>query len=221
MEGVNNNLRPPLGRGQKIAAAALAVFAILAIGMWMVQFKKSIQSPLAKKSGNNAGQQTTATEEDSEEALKKKDTDGDGLSDWDELNIYKTSPYIEDSDSDGFSDKQEIDNDKDPNCPSGRDCYKVGVVEGDKEVVSGGAANTDNSSLNNLLNQMGQTAPAAGGSEAGSAGTSDLPGILSGQVDVAALRQALLDAGMDKKILDKISDADLMKSYAETLGGGQ
>lgn len=55
-------------------------------------------------------------------ALQGKDTDNDGLSDADELNRYKTSPYLADTDSDGFSDKQELDSRNDPNCPSGKTC---------------------------------------------------------------------------------------------------
>ncbi len=37
-----------------------------------------------------------------------KDTDSDGISDYDELNTYGTSPYLEDTDSDGISDYDEI-----------------------------------------------------------------------------------------------------------------
>jgi hypothetical protein len=37
-----------------------------------------------------------------------KDTDGDGLPDYDELNLYNTSPYLEDTDLDGVSDYDEV-----------------------------------------------------------------------------------------------------------------
>ncbi|HNV97585.1 MAG TPA: hypothetical protein PKL13_04790 [bacterium] len=37
-----------------------------------------------------------------------KDTDLDGLSDYDELNTYNTSPYLEDTDLDGVSDYDEM-----------------------------------------------------------------------------------------------------------------
>ena len=36
------------------------------------------------------------------------DTDGDGLSDSDEITLYRTSPYISDSDGDGLSDYREV-----------------------------------------------------------------------------------------------------------------
>ncbi|MBP6859305.1 MAG: hypothetical protein KBC69_01620 [Candidatus Magasanikbacteria bacterium] len=36
------------------------------------------------------------------------DTDGDGLTDWQEINIYKTDPLKSDSDSDTFNDGYEV-----------------------------------------------------------------------------------------------------------------
>jgi hypothetical protein len=45
-----------------------------------------------------------------------KDTDGDGLSDYEERYIYGTSPYLVDTDSDGISDYDEIMAGQDPLC---------------------------------------------------------------------------------------------------------
>src|SRR5690348_8570869 len=44
----------------------------------------------------------------SDKAAAQQDTDGDGLSDAEELNLYGTSPVLSDTDGDGFSDFQEI-----------------------------------------------------------------------------------------------------------------
>lgn len=204
--------RPPLGRGQKIAAIALAIFAVLAIGLWMAQFKKSLSEPFAYKGEENGAETSGSSQQNEEEALKNKDTDKDGLSDWDELNIYKTSPYLEDSDSDGFSDKKEIDSDNDPNCPTGRKCYEVGVVEGDKAITTEGQAGNGSQDAAALLNQLG-----AGGGLNISTTTANLENVLGGQSDAAALRKMLSDAGMDQNLLSQISDEDLMKAYEETL----
>ena len=46
------------------------------------------------------------------------DTDGDGLSDGDEVNKYHTDPLVADSDGDGFSDGDEVTAGSDPNDPS-------------------------------------------------------------------------------------------------------
>lgn len=58
----------------------------------------------------------------SDTTSKNTDTDGDGISDYDESNIFKTSAFLFDSDGDGTSDYDEIKNGTDPNCPTGKDC---------------------------------------------------------------------------------------------------
>jgi len=62
-------------------------------------------------------------QEDMEVELQKsRDLDADGLSDYDEQYVYKTSPYVADTDSDGYDDKVEIESGNDPNCPRDEDC---------------------------------------------------------------------------------------------------
>ena len=38
----------------------------------------------------------------------KADTDGDGLNDWEEINVYRTDPLRADSDGDGLNDFDEL-----------------------------------------------------------------------------------------------------------------
>lgn len=45
---------------------------------------------------------------------EKIDTDGDGLTDIVEIDVYKTNPNKKDTDGDGYSDKIEIDSGYDP-----------------------------------------------------------------------------------------------------------
>jgi len=59
-------------------------------------------------------------------AEQNKDTDSDGLTDIKEINVYRTSPFLEDSDSDNISDGEEIKNNTDPNCPQGQNCFTGG-----------------------------------------------------------------------------------------------
>ena len=224
IENEPNQAPQQLGKGQKIAAVVLAVFAVLVIIMWAGQFKKNISEPFAYKGGSGDKQtdvcQGPGCREDSKESLKNKDTDGDGLSDWDELYFYNTSPYLEDSDSDGFIDKQEIDNDQDPNCPAGRDCYSAGIMDGDSSIISDKDNTQNSSSLNSLLEQfnvdgdnqsgVSQTEPNTGADE--------LEALFGAEMNAAALRQLLLEHGMDKGILDKISDEQLMESFGEMMG---
>ena len=44
-----------------------------------------------------------------DEGYNESDQDGDGLSDWDEFHLYRTSPISTDSDGDGISDDQEVE----------------------------------------------------------------------------------------------------------------
>ncbi len=57
----------------------------------------------------------TATEHFiSEESARETDEDEDGISAYDEVLIYHTSDYMQDSDGDGYGDKEEIDAGYDP-----------------------------------------------------------------------------------------------------------
>jgi len=211
---LNNNIpsRPPLGRGQKISAVILGIFAVAVIGMWFAQFRKNILSPLRSPvaSGNLSAQEAP----NSDDALRGKDTDNDGLSDWDELNLYKTSPYLEDTDSDGISDQVEISGGKDPNCPEGQNCYGIQPTK-DGNTAAPTGNNTGGNVENNLNNLSGQLNQLKVDSNTNS--TEELQKVLKGETDAASLRKMLLNAGMDKAMLDKISDENLMKTYQETL----
>ncbi len=201
-ESENQIQSHPLNKSQKIAVAVLVIFTFVIMILWIGQFKKSISEPFAYHPKEKTNTEDTCSDgscDKSEEDLRTQDTDGDGLSDWDELNIYLTSPYIEDSDSDGFSDKQEIDNDKDPNCPSGRDCYGQNDFIEEKPKIK-----VDN--IPNIPNMPSSN--------------EQIQNILQGTSDASSLRKMLIDKNvMDEKMLNQISDEDLMKIYQETLGG--
>jgi len=175
-------------RQQKMAVGFLASGAILIIVLWVFQFSAQLNKPLNtdKKLSKNA----TSTDTD----LTLRDSDGDGISDYEEINIYKTSPYLEDSDSDGINDKQEISEGTDPNCPKGKICNAVEspsapassstIIQEETPVVSGDAAIVPN---------------------------------IGAEVTPATLRQLLLQNGYDAATLEKISDEDIMKSYEEAI----
>jgi CRISPR/Cas system-associated protein endoribonuclease Cas2 len=67
-------------------------------------------------------------------ASKTKDTDGDGLTDYDEVALYATSPYLPDTDSDGFSDGKEVKEGTDPNCKPGEVCGGLRLVTPDTKI---------------------------------------------------------------------------------------
>ncbi len=191
-----------LPRPQKTAVIVLAALAVLIVVFWVWQMKSNINRPFASSDKNT---KFSATSTDINYILNNQDTDNDGLSDYDEIYTYKTSPYLEDSDSDGIFDKKEVDQNTDPNCPQGQNCNAA------TEPVNSSSQTGD-------LNQNPETnLPSATGLNAVTTDQTILQNAMSGQIDVATLRQLLLSSGASKADLDKISDEDLMKSYQETL----
>lgn len=69
--------------------------------------------------------------------IPKKDSDGDGLSDSDEINIYKTDPYKADTDGDGITDGEEIARGTNPLVPD-----NVAVFSPVSGIGSFGSTNT-------------------------------------------------------------------------------
>jgi hypothetical protein len=81
----------------------IGLTAVFIIGSYL-EFKNLINGPFEKKKVNQA---TTDIQSLLAQA-KSTDTDSDGLTDFQEQYVYKTSVYLADSDSDGFSDSEEI-----------------------------------------------------------------------------------------------------------------
>jgi hypothetical protein len=195
-----------LDKSQKIAVAVLAFFAIFVIIIWIAQTKRSLSDPFDYKT-NTVNQSATCIDGNcggaSEADLRAKDTDKDGLSDYDELNVYNTSPYLEDSDSDGYSDKQEVESQNDPICPFGQQCHvdQFQVPESkDADIMP--------------VEMQGADLGASGGVDVRMNSAEE---VLGGQSDPVTLRAVLLEAGMDQKSLEQISDDELMKTYQDIL----
>lgn len=204
-----NQTPKPLDKNQKIAVIGLAIFAVLVVILWVAQLKNNIYGPFNNSTSQN---QIASEQENNDQVLKNKDTDGDGLNDYDELNVYETSPYLEDTDSDGFKDGEEIAKGYDPNCPQGKTC-NGGLL--DNPPVEATSTDTSlNNTSNNLLNLLGGSSNQSADSSNNL--TSEQLDIIK-NIDAATLRQMLLEKGMDKATLDKISDADLLKSFQEVL----
>lgn len=199
---------------QKIAVIFLSVLALLILIFWLWQMQTQIVSPFAYN-GNTLSTlgASTATSSASLALLKQTDTDGDGLSDYDEIYIYHTSPYLADTNSDGLTDLQDIEQGKDPNCPAGQTCSgdQIGTA------TTSPAAPTVPASTPNDLSPTVPSATSSLNLNTSGVNQASLQQALSGSADAATLRQLLLQSGADPTELSHISDADLMKSYQETL----
>lgn len=220
-QGINNS---GISRGRKIAVVFLAIFALGIIVLWGINFKNLIKGPFEGNNSlaeRNQAQKTCPSGNctfSQQQKQKNKDTDNDGLSDWEELNIHNTSPYLKDSDSDGMSDKQEIKQGSDPNCPAGEDCQNFASEK--KYSTSSERANifpassTDQKS-GKLLNGLKQNNST--GSSFDSLDSATAKKVLKGEGDAKTLRQAFLKMGISKEKLNSISDEQLMRMYKNSL----
>ncbi len=206
-------------RRHKVGFVLLVVAVVAITSLWIIQLRRNIITPLYAGSQNDqlvASNQITQNEID----LRAKDTDSDGLNDWDELNLYKTSPYLSDTDSDTFADKQEIDSGNDPTCPQGQSCASTSEI-----------ANTEtdttfsNSSLENLLNSAvtgtatisPTIAPATEKKQLTPEEKKALQDAFGANPKATDLRQFLLQAGMNQKTLDALSDEQIVATFNEMI----
>jgi hypothetical protein len=180
-----------LSKEQKIGVILLSVFSVFAIGLGILQIRNTMYAPFAL---SNKIPPLVRDDINSEEALMYRDTDKDGLNDFDESYVYLTSRYLADTDSDGVADKAEVEKGSDPLCPEGQSCAAPAV---NGEAISNSATTISASST------LGPPPS-----------TEDLEQILT---DPVAIRKLLLDSGADKKVIDATSDADLMKMVEEVL----
>ncbi len=215
-----------LNKHQKVSLLFLSIFSFLIIGMWTAQFNQRIKSPFERKTASKKNIPTSdsfvSQDSDYNEALTRtKDTDGDGLSNWDELYVYKTSPYIEDSDSDGYTDGQEIQLKTDPNCPSDKDCAGSLYVDASKQQAQFAPIVPQLNGINNealqLLQQEQEQMLNIDIANINNLDDAGLQNILSGNSDADTLRAMLMSAGIDPNMLNQLSDDDLMSAYQETL----
>ncbi|MBI4272977.1 hypothetical protein HY621_03945 [Candidatus Uhrbacteria bacterium] len=95
---------------------------VLVFGVYLMV--QNIREPFQFRGGSSRASSfpDLSSQDASKEALRSSDTDRDTLSDYDELYVYRTSPYLADTDSDGYDDKQEIATGHDPNCATGDNC---------------------------------------------------------------------------------------------------
>lgn len=172
---------------EKATVIFLAVFFICFVVLFVFQLQTRLTKPFAYE-------KSATTEEGS--ANIDQDTDNDGLSDYQELNEYGTSPYLPDTDSDGISDAEEIAAGSDPTCPKGQNCQENSLIVATSTVVSDSVTTVSDPVSNS--------------------------GIDSAVISAAELRQFLLENNIiDQETLDQISDEDILASYQQALANSQ
>jgi hypothetical protein len=187
-----------LTREERVAFGFIAVCGAGALIFGGLSFFSNVKKPfLISYTGPRY---VTSAEKESEEVARQRitDTDSDGISDYDELNIFATSPYITDTDSDGRPDGAEILEGGDPNCALGKTCasselLQSGVTAGFLETQAPAVTGTDVPSLEETVGALQQ-------------------------LSVGEVRQLLISSGADQTTLDALSDEQVMALYLEALG---
>jgi len=190
----NKNDRAAKGLSPNKTFFIIFTICLAAIILGFLHLNNVIKSPFAIPSSSKNTNLNLLNDDQMADlsALQVKDTDSDGLSDYDELYKYNTSPYLKDSDSDGISDKDEINNGTDPNCPEGKDCTgQTASANQNTNIATESNTNTAYTNTNSAL--------------------------LSGNLTVTELRETLKNAGVSQDVLNNTDDATLMQMYQETL----
>ena len=182
---------PKLQRNSFIFLSVLSL-AVLILWIWQLNFRLS--SPFRVP-----GEANVVLDEEAaafEKLLLNNDTDGDGLTDYEENSLYNTSAYLADTDGDGLSDRVEIEQGSDPLCAPGQACNNSDVI-----VIN------DDPAVSNL------------NTEEEIVGINDnmLQDMMTGQANAQQLRVLLLESGADAQMLEQLSDDDLLAAYKEML----
>ena len=194
--------KPQYSREQKAALGIVISFGSLALVFGGFYLWKHIASPFTiTYSGPRF---LTGDEKEAEEARKAKqsDTDGDGVNDYDELYIYKTSPYLADSDSDGVNDLAEITSGGNPNCATGAACDTTQPEQNDIE----------DSFLGDVADEYGDVSDPAMSKE-----MQTLEALANLSAD--QIRQLLIEAGADPAEVQLLSDDELKAYFNAALSG--
>ncbi|MCC7357780.1 hypothetical protein IT408_04765 [Candidatus Uhrbacteria bacterium] len=107
-----------LTREQQISVVVLMICGGCAITLSLFRIQASIKEPFLVRKDTllTAKKILGPSDQQKLEKEQRTDTDGDGLSDWDEVNVYKTNPNLRDSCGDGMPDNIRIASGLDVTC---------------------------------------------------------------------------------------------------------
>jgi hypothetical protein len=209
-----------LRKEQRLSVVLLGVCGLTAIGLSVYRVGSAITDPFLvdrtqlTKATDIIGQ----TPEEKEALQKRTDTDGDGLSDWDEVNVYHTNPNLRDTCGDGIPDNVRVATGKNLHCQNQN-------ADGGSPALFNAAATSSNEATGasalqqlypsiNTNSVIGPDAAESGSSTLANPTASDLQQMLPR--DPAAIRAAL-QGKVDQAKLDALSDQQLLQYYDEAI----
>ena len=188
-----------LPKKQKNYFVFLSVLSLGVLILWVWQINLRLTSPFDISNGDKSLNLNEETEKFNQLVLNA-DTDGDGLSDYEEKSLYNTSAYLNDTDSDGVSDRDEVNQGTDPLCAAGTECNnEIKAVSQQENIAiipdsSNNLAAPNSVDTDSMMNSM-----------------------LLGQASADDLRVLLLASGVDEQMLQQLSDEELISSYKDML----
>lgn len=190
---------------EQLALGAVILGGIAALVFGFAYLGNAIEEPLRLKPRTFELQAERESREQAE--LRTKDTDQDGLVDYEEIYVWNTSAYLPDTDSDGYSDAVEINSGNDPNCPRGRTCANAATGSASLE-AAGSAA---------IAPLGGLIPPTAAAQLFGTEeGFGNLNQVL-GSLPPDQIREFLIQNGVPKEKLDPLDDATLQALYLQSV----
>lgn len=201
-----------LRREQRVSVIFLLMCASLAVGISVYRVRANVLEPfLIDASSIEATKQIVGPTPAEQEAEQKRiDTDGDGVSDWDETNVYHTNSNVRDTCGDGMTDNVRIATGKNLNC-SGSTSVIGGRAVSPEGSPTGTKATQDLQGIySGVFGAPSASVPASSESEAPTA----LPR------DPAAIRGFLMGK-VDQVQLQALTDAQLLKLYDDAIAAQQ
>jgi len=211
-----------LNKEQKIAIIALVIGAGFVFVFSALRVRQGIYSPFLVPVDTYEQNRELIQDPIAEyQALQKRtDSDGDGLSDWSEENIYKTSPYLWSTAGDSVPDNVKIARGENPLCKSGEPC-DIGTMNFNLPTTTLPFNLTEPQGTDAALDHLiFSDSPAAQSfQEATIESGADFDSIKSQlPKDPELLRKTALESGrITQEELDLISDEDLIKLYTDAL----
>ncbi len=211
--------RPELGKEQKVGLFFVIICGVGATILGVFYVWNHMASPFII---TYTGPKLLVGDEASANAIAKEkatDTDLDGLSDYDEKNVYGTSPYLSDTDSDGIDDRTEVTTGTDPLCKQGSVCT-AGVADSGAFIPTTGAGTF----LSDIPNPGSAPVPPSGVGGDSTLSTSAVSGTLTAadierlkSLPIDQVRTILISSGADQATVTALSDADVQKAYLDLL----
>ncbi len=203
--------RDSLTPHQKLSLGVVIVIGITTLVFGLFQIQRAIFEPLEIKKRVEF-KTPKELEEERLEQLKVQDSDIDGLSDYDELYLFRTSPFIADSDSDGINDGDEVSSSTNPNCPEGSNCLMArsedgSNSEGDGSVPPGLSPDEESvaRAMDRVFGDLTELTPETMMERLNSLGPDEL-------------RQFMIDIGAPRELIEQADDDMLRQIFQETMG---